>query len=140
MVLTLPITSKSHLFDNNYCSAVTVAYLCLADGQITRSPTRSCHWVPPNNSATDSFLYALYTMPDCCYIFCPIVIPTDHTTMPMAGMSIESGCLNGPGRFQRTTLNYSQDGRLTHMVHEKYVRWAAGDTHTNVSNGDFGKE
>lgn len=45
--------------------------------------------------------------------------------MPMAGMSIESGCLHAPGRFQRTFLKYSQDGRLTDMVHETYMRWAA---------------
>ena len=51
--------------------------------------------------------------------------------MPMAGMSIESGCLSGPGRFHRTILKYSQDGRLTHMLHEKYVRWAVEDTHTD---------
>ncbi|KAL3150089.1 hypothetical protein ABBQ38_013430 [Trebouxia sp. C0009 RCD-2024] len=30
-----------------------------------------------------------------------------------------------PGRFQRTFLKYSQDGRLTDMVHETYMRWAA---------------
>ena len=68
------------------------------------------------------------------------MIPTDHMTMPMAGMSIESGCLSGPGRFHRTILKYSQDGRLTHMVHEKYVRWAAEDMHTDVNSGDSSRE
>lgn len=100
-----------------------IVCLGVADGQISRSPQRSCRWDPPNNSVTDSFLYALYTMPDCCYVFCPIVIPTDATTMPMAGMSIESGCMCGPGSFQRSIVRYSQDGRLTQMIHETYVRW-----------------
>ena len=121
--LMQPIISKSHLSCMLFGKSLTTRLL--ADGQVSRTPTCSCHWIPPNNSVTDSFLYALYTMPDCCYVFCPIAIPTDHMTMPMAGMSIESGCLHAPGRFQRTILKYSQDGRLTDMVHETYMRWAS---------------
>ncbi len=55
-----------------------------ADGQIYREPAHSCQWDPPNNSVTDSFLYALYTTPDCCYFFCPIALPTDATSLPMS--------------------------------------------------------
>lgn len=54
--------------------------------------------------------------------------------MPMAGMSIESGCLHAPGRFQRTILKYSQDGGLTHMVHETYTRWAADGMHASAND------
>jgi len=41
----------------------------------------------------------------------------------MSGLSIESGCLTGPGRFCRTILRYSQDGRLAQMLQEKYTFW-----------------
>ena len=96
-----------------------------ADASISRDTSHQCLWDPPNNSATDNFLYALYTMPDCCYIFCPVVLPTDASTMPMAGMSIESGCMSSHDSFQRTILRYTQDGSLSQMQHEKYKRCSA---------------
>lgn len=87
-----------------------------------REPVSSCQWNPPNNSVTDNFLYALYTMPDCCYVFCPIVLPVNPTITPMRGLSIEAGCLTGPGRFRRTFVEYRQDGSLRKMTHEEYKR------------------
>ena len=61
-------------------------------------------------------------MPDCCYVFCPIVLPVNPKITPMRGLSIETGCLTGPGRFRRTFVEYRQDGSLRKMTHEEYKR------------------
>ena len=68
-------------------------------------------------------------MPDCCYVFCPVVLPTNPTITPMRGLSIETGCLTGPGRFRRTFVEYRQDGSLAKMTHEEYKRWSPEDQH-----------
>ena len=121
------ITKHFSHFVEHQCKRCEQKLVLYADGQIYREPAHSCQWDPPNNSVTDSFLYALYTMPDCCYVFCPIALPTDATSLPMSGLSIESGCLTGPGKFCRTILRYTQDGRLAQMLHEKYTRRSCGD-------------
>ena len=38
-------------------------------------PKEAVRWDPPANALT-GVLYGLYTLPDQCYVFCPIRLPT----------------------------------------------------------------